>query len=66
MGIEWFHSGALICLMAGSAYTFKYVKYIKNWLRKGAGTAAILESVGISAPLMGRYVGWSCGYRMVS
>ena len=28
---------------------FKYVKYIKHWLKKGAGTAAILEGVGISA-----------------
>ena len=63
--IEWFHSGALICLKAGSTYTFKYVKYIKYWLQKGAGTAAILEGVRISAPLMGRYVGWACGYRMV-
>ena len=58
---SWFHSGALICLMAGSTYTFKYVKYIKYWLKKGAGTAAILEGVGISAPLMGRYVGRACG-----
>ena len=54
MGIEWFHSGALICLMAGCTYTFKYVKYIKYWLKKGAGTGAIFEGVGISAPLMGR------------
>ena len=38
---------------------------MKYWLQKGAGTAAILEGVGISAPLMGRYVGWACGYRMV-
>ena len=51
--------------MAGSTYTIKYVKYIKYWLKKGAGTAAILEGVGISAPLMRRYVGWACGYRMV-
>ena len=29
MGIEWSHSGALICLMAGSTYTVKYVKYMK-------------------------------------
>ena len=65
MGIEWSHSGALICLMAGSTYTFKYVKYMKCWLKKGARTAAILEGVGISAPLMGRYVGRSCGYQMV-
>ena len=43
----------------------KYVKYIKYWLKKGAGTAAICEGVGISAPLMGRYVGRACGYRMV-
>ena len=34
MGIEWSHSGALICLMAGSTYTFKYVKHIKYWLKK--------------------------------
>ena len=54
MGIEWFLSGALICLMAGSTYTVLCVKYTKYWLRKGAGTAAILEGVGISAPLMGR------------
>ena len=47
--------------MAGSTFTFKYVKYIKYWLKKGAGTAAIFEGVGISAPLMGRYVGWACG-----
>ena len=66
MGIEWFHSGALICPMAGSTYTFKYVKYMKYWLKKGAGTAAILEGVGISAPLMGRYVDLARGYRMVS
>ena len=65
MGIEWSHSGALICLMAGSTYSFKYVKYTKYWLRTGAGTAAILEGVRISAPLMGRYVGTACGYRMV-
>ena len=65
MGIEWFHSGALICPMAGSTYTFKSVKHIKYWLEKGAGTAAILEGVGFSAPLMGRYVGRACGYRMV-
>ena len=65
MGIEWSHSGALICLMAGSTYTFKYVKYIKYWFKNGAGTAAILEGVGISAPLIGRYVGRACGYRMV-
>ena len=65
MGIEWSHSGALICLMAGSTYTFKCVKYIKYWLKKGAGTAAILEGVGISLPLMGRYVTRACGYRMV-
>ena len=66
MGIEWSHSGALICLMAGSTYTFKYVEYIEYWLKKGAGTAAILEGVGISAPLMGRIVGRACGYRMVA
>ena len=65
MGIEWSHSGGLICLMAGSTYTFKYVKDIKYWLKKGAGTATILEGVEISGPLMGRYVGWACGYRMV-
>ena len=65
MGIEWSHSGALICLMAGSTYTFKYVKYIKYWFKNGAGTAAILEGVGISAPPMRRYVGRACGYRMV-
>ena len=65
MGIKWSHSGALIYLMAGSTYTFKYVKCIKYWLKKGAGTAAILEGVGISAPLMERYVGRACGYRMV-
>ena len=66
MGIEWSYSGALICLMAGSTYTFKYEKYIKYLLKKGAGTAAILEGVGISAPLMGRYVDRACKYRMVS
>ena len=66
MGIEWSHSGALICLIAGSTYTFKYVDFIKYWLKKGAGTAAILEGVGISALLMGRYVGRTCGYRMVT
>ena len=65
MGIEWFHSGALICPMAGSTYTVKFVKYVKYWLKKGAGTAAILDGVGISAPLIGCYVGWACGYRMV-
>ena len=65
MGIEWFHSGALICTMAGSTYTVICVKYTKHWLKKGAGTAAILEGVGISAPLTGRYVGRACGYRMV-
>ena len=52
----------MICLMAGSTYTFNYVKYIKFWLKKGDGTAAILEGVGISAPLMGRYIFWACGY----
>ena len=66
MGIEWSHSGALICLMAGFTYTFKYVKYVKYWLKKGAGTATIFEGVGISAPLMGRYVDSVFGYRMVS
>ena len=65
MGIEWSQSGALICLMAESTYTFTYVKYIKFLLKKGAGMAAIFEGVGISAPLIGRYVGWACGYRMV-
>ena len=65
MGIEWFHSGALIFLMAGSTYTVICVKIYKILLKKGAGTAAILEGVGISAPLMGRYVGRSCGYRIV-
>ena len=64
VGIEWFHSGALICLMARSTYTFKYVKYMKYWLKKGAGTAAILEGVRISVPLMGRYVDLVFGYRM--
>ena len=34
MGIEWFHSGALICPMARCAYTVKYVKYIKYQLKK--------------------------------
>ena len=62
MGIEWSHSGALICPMAGSTYTVKYVKYIKYQLKKGAGTAAIMEGVVISAPLMGRYIVWACGY----
>ena len=66
MGIEWFYSGALICLMAGCSYTFNYKKPIKYWLKKGAGTAAIFEGVGISASLMEHYVGWACGYRMVS
>ena len=65
MGIEWSHNGALICLMAGSTKTLKYVKYIKYWLKKGAGRAAILEGVGISAPLMGRYIFWAFGYRLV-
>ena len=65
MEIEWSHSGALICPMAGSTYTVKYVKYTKHWLKKGAATAAILEGVGISTPLMGRYIGWAGGYRMI-
>ena len=65
MGIEWFYSGSLICQMAGCSYTFTYKNLIKYWLKKGAETAAILEGVGISVPLMGRYVGWACGYRMV-
>ena len=65
MGIEWSRSGALICQLVWSTYTFKFVKHIKYWLKKGAGTAAIFEGVGISAPLMGRYVGRACGYRMV-
>ena len=56
MDIEWSHNGALICPMAGSTYTAKYVKYINYWLKKGAGMDAILEGVGISAPLMGRYI----------
>ena len=43
----------------------KYVKHKKYWLKTGAGTAAILEGIGISAPLMGRYVGRASGYRMV-
>ena len=66
MGIEWSYSGALIYPMVGSAYTVNYVKYIKCHLKKGAGTAAIVEGVRISAPLMGRYIDWACGYRMVS
>ena len=66
MSIEWSHSGALICPIAESTFTFKFVKYIKYWFKKGAGTAAIFEGVGISAPLMGRYVGRACGHRMVS
>ena len=66
MGIEWSYSGALICPIAGFTYTVIYVKYIKYWLKKSAGTAAILEGVGISAPLKGRYIFWACGYRMVS
>ena len=53
MGIEWSHSGTLIYPMARSSYTVNYVKYINSQLKKGAGTAAILEGVGISAPLMG-------------
>ena len=65
MGIEWSHSGAQIYLMAGSTYTVICVKYTKHWLKKGAGTAAIFEGVGISAPLMGRYVGRASWYRMV-
>ena len=51
--------------MTGSTYTVICVKYTKPWLKKGAGTAAIFEGVGISAPLMERYVGRACGYRMV-
>ena len=47
MGIEWFHSGALICLMAGSTYTVICVKIYKILVKKGAGLAAILEGVGI-------------------
>ena len=39
--------------MAGSTYTAMYVKYINYWLKKGAGMDAILEGVGISAPLTG-------------
>ena len=65
VGIEWFHSGALICPMGGSTYTAMYVKYINYSLRKSAGMDAILEGVGISTPLTGRYVSWACGYRMV-
>ena len=64
----WLSNGpiaALIFPMAGSTYTVRYVKYVKHLLKTGAGTADILEGVGISAPLMGRYVGWACGYRMV-
>ena len=34
----------------------------KNISKKGAGTAAILEGVAISTLLMGRYLGWACGY----
>ena len=56
VGIERSHSGALICPMAGSTFTAMYVKYINYWLKEGAGMAAILEGVGISAPLTGRYV----------
>ena len=66
MGIEWSHSGALICLMAGSTYTDICVKIYKILVKKGAGTAAIFEGVGISAPLMGRYVGRACWYGMVT
>ena len=65
MSIQWFHSGALICPMAGSTYTVMYVDYIKKLLKKGAGTAAILEGVGISAHLIRRYIGLAGGYRMV-
>ena len=64
MGIERSYSGALISPMAWSTYTIKYVKYKKYWLKKGARTASKLEGVGISAPLMERYIGWACGYRM--
>ena len=59
MGIEWSHSGALICPMAGSTYTVMYVKCIKYQLKKGAGKATILDGVGISAPLIWRYIGWA-------
>ena len=34
MGIEWFHSGALICLMAGSTYTVICVKIYKILVKK--------------------------------
>ena len=51
--------------MAGSTYTVICVKYTKHWLKKSAETAAIFEGVGISAPLMVRYVGRACRYRMV-
>ena len=55
----WLSNGpiaALICPIAGSTYTVTHVKYVKHLLKKGAGTAEILEGVAISAPLIGRYI----------
>ena len=64
MGIEWSHSGALICLMAGCIYTFKYVKHIQCWLKKAPERPPYWKTLEY-APLMGRYVGRAYGYRMV-
>ena len=61
MRISIFNCDNLLC----SIYWIWLVLNTKYWLKKGAGTAAIFEGVGISAPLIGRYVGRACGYRMV-
>ena len=53
MGIEWSHSGALICPMAGSTYTVKYVKYIKYWFKKAPERPLYLKALELARRLWG-------------
>ena len=53
MGIEWSHSGALICLMAGSTYTVIYVKYTKHWLKKAPERPPYWKALELARRLRG-------------
>ena len=53
MGIEWFHSGALICPMAGSVFTVKYVKYKKIDLKKAPERPPYLKALELGRRLWG-------------
>ena len=53
MGIEWSHSGALICLMAGSTYTFKNVKHIKFGYEKAPERPPYWKALELARRLWG-------------